>query len=130
MTPRQSKALGYTYEVAVREFLKPSFPRVKRNGTQYGANDRGDLAGVPGWTIQCKNTKDYAWPKWFEATTLQAKNNKTRWWVIVKKTRGKHARESLFAMTLEKGLELITHLRDLEAENKRLKARIRELESA
>lgn len=130
MGGRQSKQLGYTYEVAVRDHLKPEYPRVKRNGSQYGANDRGDLGGVPGWTIQCKNVLQDRWSEWFKATTTQAVNNKTRWWVIVRKTRGKSVGESLFTMSLEKGRELMTHLRDLENENKKLKAKIKELENA
>lgn len=129
MTGRKSKALGYSYEVAVSQFLKPEYPRVKRNGNQYGPKDRGDLCGVPGWTIQCKNTAQDRWAEWFKDTIVQAVNNKTRWWVVVRKARGKNVKESLFVMSLEKGLELITHLRDVEKENKALKARIKELES-
>lgn len=125
MGGRENKRLGYDHEAAVRGHLRPTFPKVKRNGSQYGAFDRGDLGGVPGWTLQCKNVQQDRWPEWFEATTKQAVNNGgTRWWAVIRKARGKAVGESLFVMTLNKGTELMAHLRDIEEENARLKKEI------
>ncbi|MFC7719679.1 hypothetical protein [Nonomuraea recticatena] len=101
---------------------------MKRNGSMYGANDRGDLGGVPGWTLQCKNTQQDRWLEWFTKTEQQAANNKTRWWAVIRKMRGKAVELSLFVMTLEQGRELMAHLRELEKQIKKLKAQVKELE--
>lgn len=128
MNPAQAKRLGYSFEVDCCDFMRDEYPEVERNGNRYGPKDRGDMGGVPEWTLQCKNTKVDQWQKWFAATLGQSLNNSTRWWAVVRKARGKNIREALFCMPLWKGLELMTHLRDLEADNATLRARIKELE--
>ncbi|MEU1881935.1 hypothetical protein ABZ470_31940 [Streptosporangium sp. NPDC020072] len=110
----RSKALGYTYEVAVKDFFADLFAAVKRNGNQYGPNDRGDIDGVPGWTLQLKNTAEDKWGTWFEATATQAVNNETRWWAVIRKMRGKNVKDSLFVMPLWKAKEMIAHMNQLE----------------
>lgn len=127
MTVAQNKRKGYEYESDCCDFVRPEYPQVERNGTRYGPKDRGDLANVTDWTIQCKNTKVDQWTKWFAATVSQSVNNKTRWWAVVRKARNQNVRESLFCMPFWKGLELMAYLRDLEAENKSLKEQIKEL---
>lgn len=126
---RRNKALGSSYEVDVRDYLAETSPNAKRNGNIYGPKDRGDIGGVPGWTIQCKNTKSVKWYEWFGKVVDQAINNSTRWWVVVWKSRGKNVKESLFVMPLWLGRDLIAHLDELESENTALKARIKELEN-
>jgi hypothetical protein len=124
-----NKRKGYNYEIDCRDFLIDDYPEVGRNGTQYGPNDRGDLSNVSGWTLQCKNVKTDKWTEWFKAVTKQAENNKTRWWAILRKARGKSVGESLFVMPFHLGRDLMVHLRDLETENAALKQRIKELEN-
>lgn len=128
MKPAQAKRLGYSWEIESRDYLKDEFPQVSRNGNMYGPKDRGDLGGVPDWTLQCKNTKTDQWAKWFEATLSQSFNAQTRWWAVIRKARGKNVSQALFCMPFHKGRELMVHMRDLEAENQALKARIKELE--
>lgn len=124
MSVAQNKRKGYQFEFDCVEFIEPEYPDAKRNGNIYGPKDRGDIGGVTDWTLQCKDVKTVAWKKWFAATVGQSINNKTRWWAVIRKERGKAIREALFCMPLWKGLELMTYLRDLEAENQRLKAAI------
>lgn len=127
MSTRQSKTLGYTYEIAVRDFLVDEYVDATRNGNQYGPKDRGDIGGVDDWTLQCKNVQDDSWGVWFKKTSTQAENNSTRWWAVIRKMRGKAVSESLFTMSLSKGKELMVHLRGLEAENARLRLHVKEL---
>jgi hypothetical protein len=129
MKPAQAKRLGYDWEISCRDFLIDEYPDVERNGTRYGPKDRGDLGSVTDWTLQCKNTKVDQWAKWFAATHIQSVNNKTRWWAVVRKARGRGTSEAIFCMPFRKGKELMTHLRNLEAENEKLKERIKELEN-
>lgn len=125
MKPAQAKRMGYEWEIDCRDFLVDEYPDVKRNGNLYGPNDRGDLGNVPGWTLQCKNTKVDKWAEWFKATLSQSFNNGTRWWAIVRKARNKNVSQALFCMPFEKGKELMAYLRDLEYENALLKAKLR-----
>lgn len=134
MSVAQNKRKGYEYEIDCCDFVRPEYPNVERNGTRYGPKDRGDLANMGDWTIQCKNTKVDQWAKWFQATLVQSTNNETRWWAVVRKARNQNVRESLFCMPFWKGLELMAYLRDLErymqylkTENKSLKEQIKEL---
>jgi hypothetical protein len=123
-----NKRKGYSFEVETCDFLRDDYPDVERNGNRYGPNDRGDIANVGDWTLQCKNTKTDKWFEWFTATASQSQLNRTRWWAVVRKARNRNIRESLFVMPFHKGKELMAHLRDLESENESLKARIKELE--
>lgn len=129
MSVAQNKRKGYEFEIDCCGFVQPEYPLVERNGTRYGPKDRGDLANVGDWTLQCKNVKTDKWALWFKATLTQSVNNKTRWWAVIRKARNQNVRESLFCMPFWKGLELMTHLRDVEAENEKLKERIKELEN-
>jgi hypothetical protein len=129
MTPRANKAKGYKYEVDVCTYLRPFYPDARRYGNQFGRYDRGDVGGVPDWTLQLKDAEQDRWTEWFEAAEKQSVSHSTRWWVVLRKIRRRNIDLSVFAMPLWKGLELMTHLRDLEAENESLKTRIRELEA-
>lgn len=125
MTVAQNKRKGYEFEVDCCDFVRADYPDVERNGTRYGPKDRGDMANVGDWTLQCKNVKVDQWSKWFTATAVQSTNNQTRWWAVIRKARNQNVSESLFCMPFWKGLELMTHLRDLEYENTQLKALLR-----
>ncbi|SDH17772.1 hypothetical protein SAMN05421505_11274 [Sinosporangium album] len=121
MSGTRSKRLGTTFESAVVKFLKNAFRHVRRNGNRFGAKDRGDLAGVPNWTLQLKNTRDTRWGPWFEATAEQAANAGTRWWAVIRKTRGKSTEQALFVMPLWKARELLSYIRELENTIKKFK---------
>lgn len=129
MNPAKNKRMGYEFEVDSVGFLIDEYPEAERNGNRYGNKDRGDIGGIPGWTLQCKNVKTDQWAKWFVATAKQAVHNSSRWWAVVRKARGHNVREALFVMPFWQGKELMIHLRDLETENEALKARIKELEA-
>lgn len=126
MTPKANKQKGYRWEKDCQDFLADEYPDVQRNSTLYGPNDRGDLANVPDWTLQCKDTGKDEWFTWFKETEIQAGNNKTEWWAVLRKVRGKGAAHGVFAMPIWLGKQLMVYLRDLEAENRQLKARIEE----
>lgn len=54
------KAKGTRLESLVRDYLKSlGFPAVERMSLN-GAADRGDISGIPGWTIECKSYKNLA----------------------------------------------------------------------
>jgi Holliday junction resolvase len=50
-----SKRKGTSHEVAVVEFLKANGFEWAERRALAGVNDRGDIAGIPGVVIECKN---------------------------------------------------------------------------
>lgn len=112
---RSSKAKGYAGE---REFCEAAheqgFATAERNGSRYGSKDRGDIAGVPDWTIQVKNVVRYEIPKWLSDAEEQAGNGDTRWFGLALKLKGKHMRQGAFLLPIGKWFELLQYVRQLE----------------
>lgn len=55
-----SKQKGTSWEVAVRDYLKERGFSGAERVAQAGANDLGDIIGVPGFAIECKSRKDFS----------------------------------------------------------------------
>lgn len=54
----RSKAKGTAFEREVVDFLRGhGFPAAERRAME-GVNDRGDVAGIPGVVVECKNHRD------------------------------------------------------------------------
>ena len=59
-----SKAKGTAWETAVVDYLRANgHPHAERRALS-GNTDRGDIAGVPGVVIECKNAKTMALAAW------------------------------------------------------------------
>lgn len=55
MTLTNGRAKGAQFERTIAKMVDESLGyRVKRDLEQYRQGDRGDLVGLPGWTIECK----------------------------------------------------------------------------
>lgn len=114
---RSSKAKGYRGETEFCEAAKErGFPNVERNGSRYGSKDRGDIAGLPDWTIQVKSVARYSIPEWLRDAEEQAKNGGTRWFGLALKLTGKHMRLGAFLMPISKFFDLLDYIQELEAD--------------
>lgn len=70
--------------------------------------DKGDIYGVPDWTIQCKNQNGLSLGAWIDATLRQQANGKTKYHALIYKRKGKAKFEDQFViMTAGQWLELI-----------------------
>jgi hypothetical protein len=95
-----SKQKGTSFESAVRDFLaEHGFPTVERR-TLYGAQDKGDLSGIAGWTFECKNEKKMDIAGAVDEARIEAKNAKTIWFAAIVKRKGKNAAEAYAVMPL------------------------------
>jgi hypothetical protein len=65
-----SKRKGTGFEVAVVDYLRThGFPFAERRA-QRGTNDAGDISGIVGWVIECKNHRAVELGPWM---------NEARW---------------------------------------------------
>ena len=83
----KSKQKGTLAETAVADFLKQTFPAAERR-TLSGANDKGDIAGVPNCVIEVKNQRTYKIQEWMRETEIERVNAGTDLGVLVIKPNG------------------------------------------
>jgi hypothetical protein len=84
----RSKALGTQWETAIVRCLNEhGWPRVERR-TLAGANDKGDIAGLP-VVVEAKNAARLDLAGWVREANIEARNAGVRVGVVWAKRRGK-----------------------------------------
>ncbi len=96
-----SKQKGTSFETAVVEYLhKNGFPVAERRAL-HGNTDRGDIAGVQGWTLELKNRKVLNIGGAVDEVVTEMINAKTPYGAaIIKRPRKGDAADSLAVMPL------------------------------
>lgn len=102
----KARAKGTQFESACRDVLKTWFPYCER-APLWGGSDRGDLLGIPGFVIQCRNTKTIDLAGALDDARKQAANNGGGVPVAIVKRRGVHASRAYVVMELTDWAELI-----------------------
>jgi hypothetical protein len=69
----KAKQKGTLAETALAEYLKQTWPAVERRALN-GANDKGDIAGVPGFVVEVKNHRTYRIAEWLKETEEERLN--------------------------------------------------------
>ena len=107
-----NKAKGSQWERDVVYFLQANgFPDAER---RYGAGvqeDKGDIRGVPGITLECKNQKSINLAQFVAEAELEAKHNKTKYGAAVIKRRNKSTGEGYVVMSLQQFVTLLQERR-------------------
>jgi Holliday junction resolvase len=97
-----NKAKGSQFERDVAKYLRANgFPEADR---RYGAGvryDKGDLVGVPGFVIECKNQAKINLAEFVAEAIAEAANAGVEFGVAVVKRRQRPVSESYVVMTLE-----------------------------
>jgi hypothetical protein len=83
----KSKQKGTLAETAVADYLRQTFPAVERR-TLSGANDKGDIAGVPGCAVEVKNQRSYKIHEWMKETETERINAEAELGILVIKPNG------------------------------------------
>jgi hypothetical protein len=83
----KAKQKGTMAETAVAEFLKQTWPAVERR-TLGGANDKGDIAGVPNGVVEVKNQGTYKISEWLKETEAERRNAGVDYGILVIKPKG------------------------------------------
>jgi hypothetical protein len=84
-----SKRKGTGWESAVVQYLKDNGVQYAERRTLNGAKDRGDIAGIPGVVIECKNEKSISLAGYANETEQERDNDGARIGVAWIKRRGK-----------------------------------------
>ena len=83
----KSKQKGTLAETAVADYLKQTFSAVERR-TLSGANDKGDIAGVPNCVVEVKNQRTYKIHEWMKETETERINAEADLAILVIKPNG------------------------------------------
>ena len=110
----KNKVAGRKWEVDSRDALRAELPEfakhIERNGSIYGTRDRGDIRGVPNFTIECKNEKTLRLGEYQDELAVEMANNSTRFGAVLVKRRNKSAAEAYAIMPLAQLTEIIALL--------------------
>lgn len=104
-TPEKAKGSQWERDVA-KYFQLRGFDVERRYGA--GAQqDKGDLRGIPGFTIECKNLKTISLASIVDETMREMNNAGTAFGVAIIKRRRSSAAEGYAVMTLENFVDLL-----------------------
>lgn len=83
----RAKQRGTSWETACVDYLRANgFPSVERRALA-GALDKGDLAGLPGFAVECKDVAALNLAGWCDEARAEAKNAGAPWWCVIAKRR-------------------------------------------
>jgi Holliday junction resolvase len=107
MTSPQARK-GSTFERDVVAYLRANgFPYCERH---YGAgrpDDVGDVDGVVGWTIECKNHKGLDLSGWCDEAEAERVNGRQHYAAVIAKRRNKPTEASYVVMSLSTFADLL-----------------------
>ena len=84
----KSKAKGTKWESDIVDYLRANgFPHVERRAL-HGTNDKGDIAGIPGVVIECKNQSRLSLAEWVDEAETEAHNDAAEVGMVWHKRRG------------------------------------------
>lgn len=116
MTNR-SKAKGTAYETEIVGYLRQrGWVHAERRALS-GANDCGDISGLVGVVIECKNAKTHDLPGWLDETEYETFNANADIGLLFIRRRGTSDRgRDYCVMTVEQATTLLARLEGWEPE--------------
>jgi hypothetical protein len=101
------KRAGARFEQQVVDYLvENGFPYAERR-VMGGTRDRGDIAGVIGWTLEAKAEKTLDLAGAIDEAVKEANNAETRWYAAILKRRRKPTADAYVVMPLWLFTELV-----------------------
>lgn len=96
----RAKAKGTGWEVRVRDFLRENgHPNAERLPSE-STKDRGDIAGIPGWVVECKNHRQIDLAGWCDEAEREARCAQTTRWAVVFPRRSHQTRKAYAVISL------------------------------
>lgn len=89
---------GTAWETAVVQFLKENGVPYAERRAKNGSKDRGDIAGIPGVVIECKNERAITLAAYADEATTEAINDDAPVAVAWIKRRGKASPGSAYVL--------------------------------
>jgi hypothetical protein len=84
----KARAIGTRWESAIVDYLRQWWPAVERRA-MHGANDKGDIAGLPGVVIEAKSVKTITLAAFVDEAKVEARNAGANIGAVWIKRRGK-----------------------------------------
>jgi Holliday junction resolvase len=106
MTSSPSKRKGTRFETAVVRYLQSAGMRAARRNAA-SPQDIGDIGGVDGWAIQCKDQKTWRINTWIEETAQQAERGGAENYVLICKRSGASIGEALCVLPMRMLVQLM-----------------------
>jgi len=92
---------GPLFEKAVVEYLRAEGWENAERRVMGGANDRGDVAGIPNVCLEVKNTGVMEMGRAVAEAEKEAKNANARWWSVILKRRRANVSAAYVVIDLE-----------------------------
>ncbi len=107
----KSKIRGTRWESQVRDyFIGLGFVGVERRALT-GNQDKGDLSGIPGWTLEAKNEARISLATYMDETQVEADNAKTPYFAAIVKRRRRSTGQAYAVMPLYQLASLLSRLK-------------------
>ena len=97
---------GREWENDVAAYLNDAGWTVERRSRR-GVHDAGDIVGLPGWMLECRNRARIALWDWMDELPSKIANAGARWGAVVLKRRRRSTGEAAVIMPLSAFVELI-----------------------
>jgi hypothetical protein len=102
-----NRAKGTAFETRLVKYLRENgFPYAERRALS-GSLDRGDITGIPGVVIECKNEKKYDLARYMDETLKEQANAGAQVAFSCFPRRSHHIGDGYALMTIRQALELI-----------------------
>lgn len=103
----KAKQKGTAWERRVVDHLAANgFPYAERRALE-GTNDRGDVSGLPGVVIECKNAKRVELAGWMDEAVAEKKNAKASVGVVVFPRRNHAIGRAFVVMEMDQFIQMI-----------------------
>lgn len=96
-----SRRKGTAFETAVVNHLREQGCAAVERRALAGKLDKGDIAGLPGWTLECKNHASIDLAGYMDEAKKEANNAGTDKYAAIVKRRGKGTSQSYVVMPLD-----------------------------
>jgi hypothetical protein len=96
-----SKRKGTAFETAVVAYLREEHGLPVERRALRGAKDCGDVAGLPGFVLECKNHNRLELAGWVDEAMKEAANDGAPFYAVVHKRRGKGPHGAFVTLPLE-----------------------------
>jgi Holliday junction resolvase len=102
-----SKRKGTAWERRIVDYLVDNgFAYAERRALE-GCNDRGDIAGIPGVVIECKNARQLRLAEWVDEMVVEKKNAHAFIGAVIFPRRNHAIRRAYVVMEMEQFVQMI-----------------------
>ena len=103
-----AKAKGSQFERdCVKFFQENGFPYAERRFGAGQQKDKGDIVGIPGVAIECKNQQSLKLAQWIGEAETERENAGAKHGIVIAKRRQKPVGDSYVVMTFATFVELM-----------------------